>query len=83
MNEVEVGRMYVVGGKSRRKEISRWVDNIKTNLGEMEWGGLDWIILAQDWDHWRALVNAKMNLPVPYNAGKFLSGRLHKWWSVE
>jgi hypothetical protein len=28
----------------------RWVDNIKTDLGEIEWCGLDWIGLAQDKD---------------------------------
>jgi hypothetical protein len=41
------------------------VDNIKTDLLEIGWGGEDWIGLAQDWDKWRALVNAVMNLPVP------------------
>jgi hypothetical protein len=33
-------------GKSRR----RWVDNIKINLREIEWGGMDWIDLSQDTD---------------------------------
>jgi hypothetical protein len=27
---------------------SRWVDNIKIVLGEIEWDGVDWINLAQD-----------------------------------
>jgi hypothetical protein len=25
-----------------------WVDNIKINLGEIRWDGMDWIDLAQD-----------------------------------
>jgi hypothetical protein len=57
-------------GRPRR----RWVDNIKVDLREIGWIGMDWIDLAQDRDQWRALVNAAMNLWVPYNAGKFLSG---------
>jgi hypothetical protein len=32
------------------------------NLGEVGWGGVDWIGLAQDRDEWRDLVNAVMNL---------------------
>jgi hypothetical protein len=45
----------------------RWrsVDNIKMGLGEIGWGGVDWIGLAQDRDRWRGLVNAVMNLQVP------------------
>jgi hypothetical protein len=31
-------------GKPRR----RWVDNIKMDLGEIGWDGMDWIDLAQD-----------------------------------
>jgi hypothetical protein len=27
--------------------------------------GMDWIELAEDWDRWRDLVNAVMNLRVP------------------
>jgi hypothetical protein len=38
------------------------VDNIKIDLREIEWGGMDWIDLAQDRDKWRALVNMVMNL---------------------
>jgi hypothetical protein len=48
-------------GRPRR----RWVDNIKMDLLEIGWGGVDWIGLAQDRNKWRALVNAVMNLRVP------------------
>jgi hypothetical protein len=37
-------------------------DNIKMNLKEIGWGGIDWIHLAEDRDRWRALVNAVMSL---------------------
>jgi hypothetical protein len=32
------------------------------DLGEMGWGDLDWIGLAQDNNRWRALVNSVLNL---------------------
>jgi hypothetical protein len=41
------------------------VDNIKIDLLEIGWGGVDWIDVAQDRDKWRALVNAVINLRVP------------------
>jgi hypothetical protein len=40
------------------------VDNIKMDLGEVGFGGVDWIGLVQDRDKWRALVNVEMNLKV-------------------
>jgi hypothetical protein len=43
----------------------RCMDNIKMDLREKRWGGVDWIDLAQDRDQWRALVNIVMNLRVP------------------
>jgi hypothetical protein len=42
-----------------------WVDNIKMDLKEIGWDGVDWIELAQGRDQWRALVNTVMNLRVP------------------
>jgi hypothetical protein len=38
------------------------VDNIKMDLLEIGWSGLDWIGMAQYRDKWRVLVNAVMNL---------------------
>ena len=40
-------------GRPRR----RWEDNIKNDLQEVRYGGMDWIELAQDRDTWRTLVN--------------------------
>jgi hypothetical protein len=51
----------------------RWVDNIRMDLGEVGWGDVDWIGLAQDRNRWRALVNSVLNLRVPRNAGKLSS----------
>jgi hypothetical protein len=31
------------------------VGNIKMDLGEIGWDAVDWIDMAQDSDHWRAL----------------------------
>jgi hypothetical protein len=39
-----------------------WVDNIKIDLREMGWDGMDWIDVAQDTDQWRVFVNTVMNL---------------------
>jgi hypothetical protein len=36
------------------------VDNIKMDLGEIGWDGVDWIELAQDRGQWRALVNLQV-----------------------
>jgi hypothetical protein len=48
-------------GRPRR----RGENNIRMDLREIGWGGMDWFDLAQDRDQWRALVNTVMNLRVP------------------
>jgi hypothetical protein len=48
-------------GRPRR----RWVNNIRMDLGEVGWGNMDWIGLAQDRNRWRALVNSVLNFHVP------------------
>jgi hypothetical protein len=35
------------------------------DLIKIGWGGMEWIVLAQDRDQWKALVNTVMNHPVP------------------
>jgi hypothetical protein len=48
-------------GRPRR----RWMDNIRMDLGEVEWGDVDWIGLGKDRNRWRALVNSVLNLRIP------------------
>jgi hypothetical protein len=61
--------MLLVGKPEGKRPLGRprrrWVDNIKMDLLEIGWGGVDWTGLAQDRDKWRALVNTVMNLWVP------------------
>jgi hypothetical protein len=55
----------LVGKPPLGRPKRRWVDNIKMDVGEVEWGDVDWIGLAQDRNRWRALVNSALNLRVP------------------
>jgi hypothetical protein len=53
------------GKRPAERPKCRWVNNIRMDLGEMRWGDVDWIALAQDRNRWRALVNSVLNLRVP------------------
>jgi hypothetical protein len=53
------------GNRSLGRPRRRWIDNIKMDLLEIGWGGVDWIGLAQGRYRWRVLVNSVMNLRVP------------------
>jgi hypothetical protein len=53
------------GMRSLGRPRHRWVDNITMDLGEVGWGGVDWIGLAKDGNRWRAVVNSVLNLRVP------------------
>jgi hypothetical protein len=53
-----------IGGNARTKETTGKA-NIKMDLREIGWDGMDWIELAQNRGQWRALVNMVMNLRVP------------------
>jgi hypothetical protein len=52
-------------GTPERRLRRRWEDNINMDLRGIRWGVLDWILLAQDRNQWRALVNMVINLQVP------------------
>ena len=48
-------------GRPRR----RWEDNIRVDLEEIGINAGNWVDSAQDWNYWRGLVNAALNLRVP------------------
>jgi hypothetical protein len=45
--------------------VSRWEDNIKMDVQEVGWEGVDWIDMAEERDRWWTVVNVVMNLRVP------------------
>jgi hypothetical protein len=53
------------GKRPLQRPRHRWVDNIRMGLGEVGWGDVDWIGLAQDRNRRRAVVNLVLNLRVP------------------
>jgi hypothetical protein len=62
--------IQVLIGKSEGKRPlgrikHRWEGNIKTDFREIGWGGMDQIDLAQDRDHWVAVVNTVMKFRGP------------------
>jgi hypothetical protein len=69
MGETRTAYRILVGKPEGKRILGRprcrWVDNIKMDLKEVGWNGVDWIELAQDMDQWRALVNTVMNLRAP------------------
>jgi hypothetical protein len=77
MGEGRCAYRVLVGRPERRRPLGRprrrWEDNIKMDLQEVGWGGMDWIDLAEDRDRWRAVVSTVMNLRVSQNAGNFLT----------
>jgi hypothetical protein len=65
MKKMNAHKILVGNPEGKRPLTRRLKDNIKMNLREEEWGGVNWIHLTQDRDRWRALVNTVMNLRVP------------------
>jgi hypothetical protein len=59
----------VLAGKRERKRLlerprREWVDNIKMDIQDVVWKGMDWSDLAQGTKRLRAVVNAVLNLPL-------------------
>jgi hypothetical protein len=65
--KILVGKLE--GTSRHRRRICE--NNIRMYLRVIGWEVVHWIYVAQDKDRWRALVNALMNLRVPYSAGNF------------
>jgi hypothetical protein len=69
MGEVRDAYNILVGKPEERRPLGRprrrWEDNIKVDFGEIGFGYVDWIHLAQERDRCRALVNTMMSLRVP------------------
>jgi hypothetical protein len=69
MGETRNAYRILVGEAEGKRPLAisrrRWVDNIKMDLRETGWDGMDWIELAQDRDQLRAFVNTVVNLWVP------------------
>jgi hypothetical protein len=66
-DEKDTSRLLVGKAKGKRplgRPRHTWVDNIRMDLGNIEWSDVDWIGLAQDRDKWRALVNSVLKLRV-------------------
>jgi hypothetical protein len=69
-NGAERNAYRILAGKSEEKRLlgrprRGWVDNIKMDFREVEWNGIDWIDLSQDWHQRRALMTPIMNLRDP------------------
>jgi hypothetical protein len=69
MREKTNAYRILVGKPEGRRPLGRprprSVDNIKIDLREKGWDGVDWMDLAEDRDRWMALLNTVMNLRVP------------------
>jgi hypothetical protein len=69
MGEKRNAYRLLVGKPEEKRPLGRprcrWVDNIRMDLGEVVWGDVYWIGLAQDRNRWGALLNLVLNLRIP------------------
>jgi hypothetical protein len=77
MGEMENSYRILVGEHEGKIPLGKprymWDDDIKMDLKEINFGGVDWIHLAKDGDLWLALWNMVMKLSVPKNVESFLT----------
>jgi hypothetical protein len=63
MHTLLVGKLE--GKRQLEKPRRKWADNIKMNFVEAGWVSVNWIVVAQNKNKLRALVDAVMSLQVP------------------
>jgi hypothetical protein len=65
----EICVKVLIGKPEGRRPLTRrkrkWEKNIKNNLKEIVWEGMEWTDLAQDKKKWQGLVNTVRKLNVP------------------
>jgi hypothetical protein len=61
------------GKRQRGRPRRRWEDNIRMDIRETVWEGVDWMHLAQCKGCWWGHVITVKNLQVPQKAGDFLT----------
>jgi hypothetical protein len=66
-------RLVNLKGRELGRQRRRWEDNIRMDIGELGWEGVDRIHLAQERDQWRALLLTVMNLQFPGGGGGGIS----------
>jgi hypothetical protein len=68
MGEMRNACIILVAKPERNRPLGnprcRWEDNIRMDLMEMGWEGVDWMHLAKDRDQWRVFVNTVMNFRI-------------------
>ena len=57
------------GKRSLGRNRTRWEDNIKIDLKEIDVNMRNWVDSTQNRDYWRTLVNVTLNLWVSYAMG--------------
>jgi hypothetical protein len=65
MGERKNAYRILVGKPERKRPLGRprhrWMDNVKMDLREIGWDGMDGLDLTQEKDQWRALISTVMN----------------------
>jgi hypothetical protein len=62
-----------IGFWRENKDCLELGENIGMDLGEVGWGGMDWIDLDEDREKWRTFLNTVMSLRFAQNVWKFVA----------